>query len=422
MRLSYDQITGATIGRGGAAGVVSARVTNTSSVEATGATARYQLPSGLDFVAASSSPGCTVAALVVSCDVGTLAPNARATVEIGLAEPDASATLGTRAGFFLPAVSNEFDAEAGEVLLSQWDYEMGVEGTDLRSCWPMANNSPNMDIAGGVCDGISDNPQLSPDSVTLSASFPAPYSERVSHSWQFVTQVAPPESGSYIACSVGADDGAYVAISPVGAPFDDSSVVLSSFVFDAAPVESSPFTLDEDTRYQVLIRVSNRGPAGSNNGGVNPGGWAAFGLSPAGQPCTSEDAAVFGTSSIWNPREPADVVVTGTTDLEIAGAIESSSSSGSHQTSVRIANSGQDSSRAVVQLDVPSGGRISDASTGCIIAGDTRSARCGTGPIRPGADGTMSIEYDGPTAGAAWSVSPDGVIDSDPKNNSVPQS
>lgn len=422
VQLAYDRITGATIGRGGESGVVSARMTNTSSIPATGATARYQLPAGVEFIAAGSSAGCVEDALVVSCNVGTLAPGARATVRIGVAEPDATATLGTRAGFFLPPVSDEFDAVAGEVLLSQWNYEMGAEGTDLRSCWPVGNGSPNMDIAGGVCDGTNDNPLLDPDSLTLSANFPTPYAERVSHSWQFVTQVSPPESGSYIACSIGADDGAYLALSPVGTPFDDSSVVLSSFVYDAAPVESAPFTLTKGTRYQVLIRVSNRGPAGSNNGGQNPGGWEAFGLAPAGESCDATDVAVFGTSSIWNPRSAADVVITGTTDLEIAGAIESTTASGGHQTSVRIANSGNDTSSAIVDLEVPADGRIADASTGCIIAGNARSARCGSGPLRPGADGTMSVDFDGPTLGAAWSVTPDGAIDSNPKNNSVPHS
>lgn len=422
-RVVLHDVSGTRVARGGAPGVVTATAVNEGLTPATGVSVRYQLPPAVSFAAAASSPGCTVAGTLVTCVVGTLAAGQSAPVAVGVTEPSVAAVLGTRTGYFLPPTTDQLDLGAGELEMRTWFHESGAEGTDLSSCWPIDLPSPLMDVAGGTCDGTPDAAELDPDTIDLLGAFPEPYSEPLVRSWEFRTEVTAPGTGDYRACGVMIDDGGYLALAPVGDTLDASTVRVSVVSYDSGT--SAPFTLVGGARYQVVMRVSNRGFDGVDNGanGGTLAGWEAYGLAPADEPCDAAAAGAFGTAdSAWVTRSVADVVVVGSSDLTVAGAVESGAVDGRRTATVRVANHGPDAARARVAIELPQGSSLGGTPTGCDWVDPATPATCEldsvTGTTVPTAGPrVVSYHFDGPAAGSRWRVQSDSSIDVDPSDN-----
>lgn len=431
VRLSLTDVTAAVVPRGGGPGVVRATIVNDGTTAATGVRLRYHLPAGIELDAAGS-PGCTVAAATVTCLIGTIAPGVRTPIGITVREPLATAVLGTRAGYFLAPTSDGYDPGSGEVLMTTWFHDAGAEATDLALCWPIANPTPNMDVAGGTCDGANDTAALEPDEQAALDAFPAPFSQSVTRSWQFDTEITAPTSGQYRACGTRIDDGGYLAIAPVGQPLTDASVAVN--VLEFGSVTGPAFSLVAGQRYRVVMRVSNRGFAGIDDGanGGTLAGWDAYGIAPAAAACGITDAAVFGTAdSAWVQRTVADVVVVGTSDVGITGAIESAPIDGHRQASVRIANDGPDATSARVAITLPPGSSLDEPITGCDRPTAVPSTTCEldelaatptTAPTAPNAtagkpETVLSLVFSGTGGGVTWSTTTSSTVDANPANN-----
>lgn len=121
-----------------------------------------------------------------------------------------------------------------------------------------------MDVAGGTCDGANDAAALEPDEVAVLDAFPEPFAESVVRSWQFDTEITPRQSGSYRACGLAIDDGGYLAVAPVGTPITPADIRLNVPSFSSAT--GDPFDLVAGQRYRVLMRITNRGGPGVDNG------------------------------------------------------------------------------------------------------------------------------------------------------------
>ena len=214
--LTLTDVSGTRIARNGTPGVVHAQVNNTGTAAAADVRVRYRLPSGLQLAPALSTAGCTVAGSIVTCALGTLAAGTSRSIDLAVREPLATAVLGSRVGYFFQPTSDAYDPSSGEIRMSTWYHDAGAQGTDLALCWPLANETPNMDVAGGVCDGANDTAALEPDEVAVLDAFPEPFAESVVRSWQFDTEITPRQSGSYRACGLAIDDGGYLAVAPVG--------------------------------------------------------------------------------------------------------------------------------------------------------------------------------------------------------------
>lgn len=414
--LGLTEVSGTRVARGGAPGAVRAVVTNHAGTPATGVQVRYRMPAGLEHVVAASSPGCSAVGALVTCEVGDLAPGAATAVEIALREPLGTAVLGTRSGSFLPPTSDGYDPAAGEVLQTTWYHDAGAEGTDLAWCWPVDRPSPNMDVAGGTCDGTADVAPLDPDEIAVLDEFPAPFSESLVRSWEFETQIVAPATGSYRACGTMIDDGGYLAIAPIGramVPADTAVTVLS---YDSAT--GAPFPLVGGERYRVVMRVSNRGFDGIDNGanGGTLAGWDAYGIAPASEPCGVDDATVFGTAdSAWIGRTVADVVVVGSSDLGVLGAVESAAVDGQRRAVVRVANTGLDPTSARLSFRLPPGARVTSPADGC-DRWDADSCEIDElAPTDPASRGrVVSVTFSGDRPGIGWNLTSPSTIDADP--------
>lgn len=421
--LTLTDVSGTRVARGGAPGIVHAIVNNVGTAAATGVEVRYRLPSGLQPVPASSSAGCTTSGTLVTCAVGSIPAGGSAGVDIGVREPLGTAVLGSRLGYFLAPTSDAYDPGAGELLTSTWYHDAGVEGTDLSLCWPIENPTPNMDVAGGVCDGTNDTGPLPTDESDVLDEFPAPFSEPLVRSWQFETEITPRQTGSYRACGTMIDDGGYLAIAPVGDTLTPADVKVSVIEYDSAT--GAPFTLDAGRRYQVVMRVSNRGFDGIDNGadGGTLAGWDAYGIAPASEPCGADAAGVFGTAdTAWVERTVADVIVVGSSDLSVLGAVESAPVDGVRQATVRIGNTGADTTSARLAFELPTGSTLTAAPNGCDRVLVSTSTTCEVDAIAPTSQTSptgliVSLGFSGERAGLGWTLSALSTIDADPSDN-----
>ena len=410
--LALEDVAGTVLARGGRPGTVVATIRNRSAGPIGGVVARFELPAGVAFDAGSSSAGCVAPDTLVSCAMGTLAAGAGRRVTIGVSIPNPSASLGLRSGLFLAPLSDQFDSAAGELLSQSWNHEADGQFADPRTCWPISNPSPLMDIGGGgtapsaACDGTNDSGALTPDAIDVLERFPEPFSAQVTRSWQWTTEVTPPETGRYRACGLGIDDGAYVAIGPVGAPLDDADVV---FVVDTygTTATSPSFELTAGVAQQVLVRIANRSDPGIDNGGVYPGGWDAIGLVPDGTACTADSARVFGTTGTWRTRTAAPITVIPNSDLRITGALWGRRATTS-VTSVRVENRGPDTASPVLTFDRAAG--LPSGVTGCIVSPGTQTATCSIGPIASGIGVVSTIDViAGPKLGRWVVTTPDAI-------------
>lgn len=415
-------VGGTRVARGGHTGTVTARVVNEGASPATGVVVRYVLPPGIAHDASASTAPCSATAGTVTCAVGPLGAGQSFALAIGVEEPSEQAVLGSRTGYFLAPSTDQFDRGAGEVEMRTWYHEAGAEGTDLALCWPIERPSPLMDIAGGICDGIVDAPELDPDLVEILDAFPGRFAENVVRSWEFTTDVTPPESGDYRACGVMIDDGGYLAIVPVGTPFDASAVRVTVRSYTSGT--SDPFPLVRGERYRVLMRVSNRGYDGVDNGadGGTLAGWDAFGIAPADQPCDAGSAGVFGTrDTAWVERVAADVVVAAATDLSVSGAVESASIDGHRTASVRVANVGRDTAAATLDIVLPAGSSMRGEPTGCDRVRTALTTTCEFdalgGRRQPTAPRVVAFSFGGPAAGTRWAVHSPTAVDVNPGDN-----
>ena len=420
VRLVIDSITGTRVGRGAGAANITARVTNVSGVMATGVAARLALPAGIEFSAPSSTSGCTVAGTTVTCGLGALAAGKSRNLVIGVRETDPAGALGQRLGWFLPVTTNQFDPAAGEIWAREWDHEADGQGGDLSVCWPVTSPSPLMDTAGGgtapdaACDGTIDGPALAPDADGPIDAFPDPFAATVTRSWEWVTAVTPPTSGAFRACGLGIDDGGYVAIAPIESPLTNASIVLNQPTFGSAT--SAPFAMTGGQTYKVLMRISNRGAAGIDNGGANLGGWDAFGIVPDGQACTSNSAVVFGIGqSAWTQRLPVPVEVAPTSDIGLNGMIIAPELDGARRSTARITNNGPDSALTTVVFTAPSDIDVPSEADGCILDRSSSAAACSLGQIEPSGAASVTLGFSG-SALPRWQTQTAGV-DPNPAND-----
>ena len=417
-RFVLTETNGTVIGRGGSAATVGTTVNNLSPTVVTGVQLRYQLPLGVEFATASSTPGCSVLSTMVTCQLGSMAPGEVRPVVIGVRESDAAAVLGTRTGYFLTPTTDQFDPGAGEVLITEWDHEAGAEGTSLAQCWPLANPTPNMDVAGGVCDGTNDSAPLTPDATTVLGAFPGPVSQFVIRSYQFETEITAPATATYRACGVNIDDGGYIAIAEVGAPLSSAATVLNVTGFSS--VSSAPFSLVGGKRYQVVMRISNRGVDGVDNS-AGLAGWDGFGIVPSTTACGMASVAAFDSANTeWAQRTGTDVIVAGSSDLSIAGIIESAPTSGIRNSSIRVANTGPDPTDATIEIAIPVADRVTTPVSGCLSVQVAETTRCTIGPLASADSRVISMAFEGPDSDVRWKVNSASAIDLDPANNSIP--
>lgn len=419
--LVLTDISGTRIARGGGTGAVHASVANRGSSAVGGVTLRYSMPEGVSFVASVSTPGCMLSGDLVTCPLGTVAAGASAPVDIGVRVADPRAALGDRPGYFLAPTSAGYDEAAGEVLVSTWYHEAGAQGLPLSQCWPIGNDSPNMDVAGGGCDGTNDAPALAPDETAVLDAFPPAYSESVGYSWQFETQITAPATGLYHACGVQIDDGGYLAITPVDQPFSTSSIRVQIDGYSSAT--GAAFALTGGERYRVLMRVSNRGDAGIDNGSAGGmlGGWTAYGISSASTPCGTSAVMAFGSADrAWVQRTAADVIVVGSSDLSVLGAVESAPVDGVRSVSVRVGNAGPDATGADVALRLPAGATAVGSLSGCDRA--LSSTACHLDAVDPPATAVgrvVSGAFRSAVGGAGWSIDATSTVDRNPANDEI---
>ena len=420
--LTLTDVSGTRIARNGTPGVVHAQVNNTGTAAAADVRVRYRLPSGLQLAPALSTAGCTVAGSIVTCALGTLAAGTSRSIDLAVREPLATAVLGSRVGYFFEPTSDAYDPSSGEIRLSTWYHDAGAEGTDLALCWPIDNPTPNMDVAGGACDGANDAAALEPDEVAVLDAFPEPLAESLVRSWQFDTEITPRQSGSYRACGLAIDDGGYLAVAPVGTPLTPADIRLNVPSFSSAT--GDPFDLVAGQRYRVLMRITNRGGPGVDNG-ANGGalaGWDAYGIVPADETCDLGAAGVFGTAdSAWVKRSVADVVVVGSSDLTVLGAVESAPVDGVRSATVRVGNTGGDTTAARLSFELPAGSRLTTAPTGCdrVLTGPPPT--CEVDAISPtttaGPGLVVSVGFSGDSPGVGWNLTAVSTVDADLADN-----
>ena len=341
--LSIELIEGARIPRTGGTGTVRAIVRNGApAVTATGVTAVYVPPANVQFDGAAGGSGtCHVDNGMIVCAVADLVAGASAEVTIGLR--GGPGNPGSAAGYFMAPRSAEWNPNAGELLHRRWNTEVGGQGESVTHCWPVANESPAMDVAGGgtglhqECDGVNDAPALTPDVEAVLDQFPDPYSVNAAHSWEWRTRITPGASGDYDVCSDRIDDGGYVAITPAGDVADDSDIVLDVPAWGGT--RSASVALVAGTTYEVLIRVVNRGNPGIGNGNNAPGGWGYFRMSHESATC-SDPASALGTQSLMISPTTVDVETTPAAQLQVIGSVTDPAAGTSR---ARITNLGPDS-------------------------------------------------------------------------------
>jgi hypothetical protein len=416
-RLVMTDVATTVLSRKGDTGRITARVANLSLRPATGVTVRLQLPGGIS-LDAENAPGCSDSGRLVTCEVGSVAAGDSVPVTIAVrSQGEARTTLAA----FLPPRSDQFDPYAGELLMSEWNHEADGQNAPLAQCWPVGVASPMTDIAGGgppaspACDGVRDAPDLIPDTTAMLTAFPGRYIANVTRSWEWVTVVTPPTTGSYRVCGLGVDDGAYVAIAPAGRPLTASDLVLEVDTYTSKTSEAFP--LSAGVEYQVLIRVANRGAIGIDNGGSYPGGWEAFGIAPAGTPCTPADRAVFGVDG-WVTTYPVTIEVGNVGDLLIGGAV-SGPRDGGTVTAIRVENQGPDQTGGIASFESESGG-VPEGATGCVSRMGTSETTCSVGALGDGASTVVSLSASDPLLRGIWSIAATDVIDTDPFNDRTP--
>jgi hypothetical protein len=277
-----------------------------------------------------------------------------------------------------------------------------------------------MDIGGGgtgnneLCDGTNDSPELAPDSEEMLSEFPAPYSAQVTRSWEWVTDITAPSSGDFKVCFQGIDDGGYVAVQPVGEPLTADSVVVSRQAYSGGTLSSPLFPLTSGTKYQVVIRIANRGGQGLNNGGTGQGGWGFVGIAPENDACSSASAGAFGTAG-WQQFTQATVEVAAGTDIAVTGAIISAPTNGVRTTTARIANNGPDVSPSFVTVSGPTGSRPG-ANSLCSVDPLPTRWNCPVGDLPVGGSATVTLTFPDQNTRPVWLGGSFG-IDADPSNN-----
>lgn len=333
-----SDISSPTIERGGTPGAVTATVTNHATSAASAVSIVYRLPQGVSFVPAESTSRCLSAGDLVTCSLGDMAPGASQRLSIGVGLSDPKAVVGSRSGYFFAPRTAGFDPAAGEIRQRTWHHEAGRETTPLLSCWPVQNPSPNMDIADGTCDGVNDADPLPADADAVLDAFPGPFAEAVAYSWQWETTVFAPKTGRYKVCSSRLDDGAYFAIAPSERSLTPSDVVYE-LDFYGHVGRRAPIELEAGRSYQVLLRISNRGGDGIDNGaaGGGLGGWGTIDLVADDATCSATPSGAFGTSaSAWLQTIPAPVSVVAARTWALSGLIESAPVSDAVKVSVRF--------------------------------------------------------------------------------------
>lgn len=418
-------VTVPTVARGGAPSAIMATISNLGPANATGAFVDYQLPNGIEFAPQTSTPSCSAtSATTVRCTLGTVSAGDREGIAIGVREADANGPLSQRLGAFRVPQSAEFNPGSGEIEFIEWAGEADGQGESLLSCWSVQQPSPatdlfiNSDPQQPGCDGAADsNPPAITQQQTLSG-FSPPYTANVGNSWQWRTRITAPISGSYRVCGIQLDDGAYVAITPAGEAFLDDSVVLDMPSYGSAT--SAPFALNAGVRYDVLIRVANRGNAGSYNGGAGPGGWNAVGIAPASATCTAADKAAFGTGpGAWQETKPSTVNVVGASDLAVETVL-SSKKPGSMESTMVFSNRGNDAASAESTFEVPAGARVATPTVGCLLENGASKATCALGSLPPGASAAVTLQMSGEFRRPIWMVDSADTIDQNPANNAQP--
>jgi hypothetical protein len=413
------------VARGGAPSAILATISNLGPANATGAFVDYQLPNGIEFAPQTSTPSCSAnSATTVRCTLGTVSAGDREGIAIGVREADANGPLSQRLGAFRVPQSAEFNPGSGEIEFIEWAGEADGQGESLLSCWSVQQPSPatdlfiNSDPQQPGCDGAADsNPPAITQQQTLSG-FSPPYTANVGNSWQWRTRITAPISGSYRVCGIQLDDGAYVAITPAGEAFLDDSVVLDMPSYGSAT--SAPFALNAGVRYDVLIRVANRGNAGSYNGGAGPGGWNAVGIAPASATCTAADKAAFGTGpGAWQETKPSTVNVVGASDLAVETVL-SSKKPGSMESTMVFSNRGNDAASAESTFEVPAGARVATPTVGCLLENGASKATCALGSLPPGASAAVTLQMSGEFRRPIWMVDSADTIDQNPANNAQP--
>ncbi len=416
--LVMTDVTSVRLSRHGGSGEITARVANRSLRDATGVTTRFELPPDVHLVD-EASPGCSERDRRVACSIGSVAVGRSAPVRF-VVRADGQARTAIRS--FLPPLSDQYDPFSGELLMRTWNHEADGQDAPLARCWPVAVGSPNTDVAGGgnpfspACDGRRDMPDLPPDTIDVLAAFPEAFTAKVTRSWEWTTVVTPPASGSYRVCAYDIDDGAYLAIAPVGRTMTDADLVLAVDAFGS--LISAPFALSAGVEYQVLFRVSNRGGIGIDNGGGFPGGWGSVGIAPADVPCSPGDVANLGIDG-WVTRTPIAIDLADVTDLGIGGAVSGPRTDG-RVTAARVENHGPDSARGTVTFDMATEGAIPRGVVGCAAPVGSTSATCSLGALGEGASTVLTVSAQDGTRGGHWSVRSADSIDTNPLNDRSP--
>ena len=343
--LRVTDIVTAAVPRTGGVGLVRANVVNAATAsDAMNVLVTYVLPAGVTGAdVPGATPGCTAAATQVTCPVGSVLAGATVPVAVGVrVQPGDAAQL---EGVFLSPRSDQWDPGAGEIAFRWWNHEAYVQGLSLQGCWPISSSSPNMDLGvppspTGLCDGVVDREALAPDGAMVLDAFSAPFSELVTRSWEWRTRIHVATAGDYRVCLGTLDDGGYVAMAPAGSVLDTADVILDSTSFNAGPPEQVVRTLPANSDHDLLIRVSNRGPAGIDNGGMQQGGWSYVGLVPAASACAPAAAEALGTGpAALRLESPAAIDVLPAATVRTTGTV---TGPGRQWSQARVVNDGPD--------------------------------------------------------------------------------